>query len=81
MEQNDVCVTNITEKCNKRFDHIDEALSKLDTALRGNGEPGVKQRIDRLERSGAITHRALWVVYGAIITATILYVVPKLLSL
>ncbi len=67
--------------CKHRFDKLDESIQKIDTAIRGNGTPGLNTRLDRLEQDKKITHRALWVVFGAVVVAVIGLVIPHVFKI
>jgi hypothetical protein len=57
--------------CKAEFAEIKTKLDRLDEAIRGNGEPGLKTRIDRLERSEATRSRLLWLIAGSAVTGAI----------
>jgi len=59
------------EICKEEFAQIQEKLDRLDEAIRGNGEPGLKTRIDRLERSETTRSRLLWLIAGSAVTGAI----------
>jgi len=61
------------EHCQKQFDLLFDKLDKLDSAIRGNGKPGITVRLDRLEQSTKIYTRIIWVLLGAALTALIQY--------
>lgn len=50
---------------------IHRKLDNLDTAIRGNGKPGILLRLDRLEQSEARRNRLIWFVVGAFVTAIV----------
>jgi hypothetical protein len=56
----------------------DKTLSKLDTAVNGNGRPGMTTRLDRVERiTGGLT-RAVWLLTAAAVSAAVKMVVAHL---
>ncbi|MCC7350212.1 MAG: hypothetical protein IT446_06550 [Phycisphaerales bacterium] len=48
-----------------QLDEIANRLEQIDQAIRGNGQPGIKIRLDRLERSAVIQSRLAWLIIGA----------------
>ena len=66
----DQCNTEL-EHCQKQFDLLFEKLDKLDSAIRGNGKPGISVRLDRLEQATKIYTRIIWVLLGASLTAAV----------
>ncbi len=64
---------NELEHCQKQFDLLFDKLDRLDSAIRGNGKPGITVRLDRLEQSAKIHARLIWVLLGAALTALIQY--------
>ena len=54
--------------CKQEFAEIKGKLDRLDEAIRGNGELGLKTRIDRLERSEAIRSKLLWLITASAVT-------------
>ncbi len=48
---------------------IHEKLDRLDEAIRGNGKPGLRQRLERLEEAEASRKRLTWIVLGAFVSA------------
>lgn len=57
----------IERSCQEEFREINRKLDLLDEALRGNGMPGLKQRIDRLEEAHASARRLLWCLVGVVV--------------
>ncbi len=57
---------SIPVSCVDRFDRIDDKLDGIDLALRGNGTPGLKQRVDRLEEAHGTIRKLLWVLLGCL---------------
>ncbi len=55
------CHTIPNASCESEFADIKKALASIDTALRGNGVPGIKQRIDSLERLAGVLTRLIWI--------------------
>jgi len=49
----------------KRYGDIFRGLDRLDAAIRGNGQPGINVRLDRLERDARRHSRILWLIAGA----------------
>ena len=54
--------------CKDEFGQINDKLDRLDEAIRGNGEPGLKVRIVRLERAEVIRSRLLWLIAASTVT-------------
>lgn len=50
---------------------IHAKLDRLDEAIRGNGTPGIKARLDRLEQIEAGRKRLTWTVVGACVSAAV----------
>jgi len=57
--------------CKQEFAEIKAKLDRLDEAIRGNGEVGLKTRIDRLERSDLIRSKLLWLITASAITGAV----------
>jgi hypothetical protein len=56
----------------------DKTLGKLDTAVNGNGRPGILVRVDRIEHiSGGLT-RAVWLLAAAVVSAAVKLIVDHL---
>ena len=53
------------EHCMAEFHRINRKLDRIDTAVRGNGQPGIQTRIDRLERTALVRARLLWLIAGS----------------
>jgi len=68
------------DQCQKRFDVIDGKLDRLDDAIRGNGHPGIKIRLDRLEGKDAIRSRVTWLIMGALLALLIALVRSMLMG-
>lgn len=62
--------TNQNEPIQRQFEAIHEKLDRLDEAIRGNGKPGILIRLDRLEQDAKRQSRLIWLIVGAVITAT-----------
>jgi hypothetical protein len=54
--------------CQDEFASIHRKLDNLDTAIRGNGKPGIQQRLDRLEEARRLRSRIVWLVIGSVVT-------------
>lgn len=58
----------------RRLDAIDAKLDRLDEAIRGNpgngSKPGILVRLDRLEQDAKRQSRLIWLIVGAVITAS-----------
>src|SRR5439155_19831012 len=53
----------------------DRTLSKLDTAVHGNGRPGMLTRVDRVERiTGGLT-KAVWLLAAALVSVAVKIIV------
>ena len=44
-------------------------LDRMDEAIRGNGHPGIKQRLERLEEAEDSRRRLTWITVGAFVSA------------
>ena len=55
--------------CEKQFEVIQGKLDHLDEAIRGNGEPGIKMRLDRLEQDAKRQSKLIWLIIGAVVTS------------
>jgi len=66
--------TNMNEEeqyervCKGEFAEIGSKLDRIDSALRGNGKPGINTRLDRLEQDAKRISRVVWIVCGAGVT-------------
>jgi len=49
------------------LEQINDKLERLDKAIRGNGTPGINQRLDRLEQIEAGRKRLFWIVLVAMV--------------
>ena len=47
--------------------HQTEILENMDKALRGNGKPGIKERVNRLESKDRLRGRVTWTAAGCAI--------------
>ena len=56
----------IETSCQQAFAEINRKLDVLDEAIRGNGDPGLKHRIDRLEGAHIAIRRLMWLLVGSI---------------
>ena len=54
----------IETTCREAFAEINRKLDTLDEAIRGNGQPGIKHRIDRLEEAHHAVRRLVWALIG-----------------
>ena len=54
--------------CQDEFASIHRKLDTLDTAIRGNGKPGIQLRLDRLETAQRRRSRIVWLLIGAGVT-------------
>jgi len=57
--------------CRDEFAEIKAKLDRLDEAIRGNGELGLKVRLDRLEQAEAIRSKLLWLITASAVTVAI----------
>ena len=57
--------------CKNEFREIHTKLDRLDTAIRGNGKPGIQTRLDRLENAEKTRSRLLWIIAGALVTLAV----------
>ena len=72
------CTTNQATVCDSRFrdvfhrmQEMQEDAERLDEAIRGNGKPGLNQRVATLEQAETRRGRIMWIVIGAIATVVI----------
>jgi hypothetical protein len=56
----------------------DHTLGKLDSAVNGNGKPGLTVRVDRLEHLSGGLLKAVWLLTAAALTAAVRMAVEKL---
>ena len=54
--------------CREEFRQIHAKLDRLDESVRGNGRPGIHQRLDRLEVAAKTWRRLVWMFVGAALT-------------
>jgi hypothetical protein len=64
------CAQNETGAC-QQFDELHNKLDRLDHAIRGNGEPGINIRLDRLEQNAIRHARWMWLIAGAGVTSLV----------
>lgn len=57
------------DHCDNHFEAIHRKLDRLDEAIRGNGEPGINVRLDRLEQDAKRQSRLIWMLLSAVATA------------
>jgi len=57
--------------CKDAFAHIISKLDRIDMAIRGNGQPGIQNRLDRLDRAEAIRSRLLWLIAASTVTLAV----------
>ena len=66
--------TNQSDLIQRQFEAIHTKLDRLDEAIRGtagNGSrPGILIRLDRLEQDARRQGRLLWLIIGAVVTAS-----------
>ncbi len=62
--------TNQSDLIQRQFEAIHAKLDRLDVAIRGNGKPGILIRLDRLEQDARRQGRLLWLIIGAVVTAS-----------
>jgi hypothetical protein len=65
--------------CKGAFEHIAKKLDRIDTWLRGNGDPGLMTRMDRIEQVHRKSVKAFWTLFGAG-TATVIGLVGTLVA-
>jgi len=62
------------EHCQKQLESLHEKLDRLDEAIRGtpgNGtRPGILVRLDRLEQDAKRQSKLIWLIIGAVVTAS-----------
>ena len=64
------CAQNENASCSQ-FDELHNKLDRLDHAIRGNGEPGINIRLDRLEQNAIRHARWMWLIAGAGVTSLV----------
>ena len=64
------CTQNETGDCTQ-FEQLHHKLDRLDHAIRGNGEPGINIRLDRLEQNANRHARWMWLIAGAGVTSLV----------
>ena len=64
------CVQNENDSCSQ-FDELHNKLDRLDHVIRGNGEPGINIRLDRLEQNAIRHARWMWLIAGAGVTSLV----------
>ncbi|MCC7408869.1 MAG: hypothetical protein IT442_14940 [Phycisphaeraceae bacterium] len=55
--------------CKGEFAALHAKLDRMDEAIRGtpgNGNPGIKVRLDRLEQAQAVRSRLMWIIAGSV---------------
>ncbi|HUT57737.1 MAG TPA: hypothetical protein VNA25_07780 [Phycisphaerae bacterium] len=63
-----MCPTNQYEKiCKDEFGAIKSKLNQIDSAIRGNGRPGIHNRLERLERMAILWSRLMWVIASSVV--------------
>jgi hypothetical protein len=55
----------------------DKTLGKLDTAVHGNGKPGLLTRLDRVERVTTGLVRTVWLLAAATVSAAAKFLVDR----
>jgi hypothetical protein len=58
-----------TRVTNREMAEAHAKLDRLDEAIRGNGKPGLRQRLERLEEAEGSRRRLTWIVIGAFVSA------------
>jgi len=56
--------------CQRQFEAMHRKLDRLDEAIRGNGAPGIKVRLDRLEQNAKRQSRLIWLILGSLATGS-----------
>ena len=65
--------------CKPQLDKIERAVGRIEASINGNGVPGLRMQVDRLEQDGKRTRgflKAAWVGISGLAAATI-YAVAK----
>ena len=57
--------------CRGEFEEIRRKLDSIDESLRGNGKPGLKQRVDQNEQFVHGVVRLQWMVLAAVVTSVV----------
>jgi hypothetical protein len=55
--------------CRDAFDRLNEKLDRIDESIRGNGKPGLNNRVSRLESAESSRSRLMWIIIGASIVS------------
>lgn len=63
------------EEGKSRMKSIDDKVNRILHWIDGNGQPGVKVRLDRLERAQRTTNRLVWYAVAATVSAVVMMVV------
>ena len=50
--------------CKGEFAELHKKLDSMDSAIRGNGKPGIQLRLDRLEQEKLFRSKAIWFLLG-----------------
>lgn len=54
--------------CSKSFNRIEGKIDRIVYYIEGNGTPGLKTRVDRLEQKSIMQSRFIWLLIAALIT-------------
>jgi hypothetical protein len=55
----------------------DKTLAKLETAIHGNGKPGLLSRMDRLECLTGVLTKAVWLLTTAVVSAAMTFLFDR----
>lgn len=62
------CENQYETVCKAEFVELHAKLDRMDEAIRGNGRPGIRLRLDRLEAAERARSRLIWIILGAAVT-------------
>jgi len=62
------CESQYETFCREQFQVVHHKLDRLDAAIRGNGNPGILVRLDRLEAVETFRSKVRWIIFGALLT-------------
>ena len=60
--------------CKKEFEQLNEKLDSLDKSIRGNGRPGIQQRLLTVENCIGSLRRFIWIIITAIVSVGVFIV-------
>jgi hypothetical protein len=57
--------------CRSAFEKIERKIDRIDEAVRGNGKPGLNQRVADLEAMERRRSRLMWIVIAAVVVSSV----------